>query len=422
MVSSARSAASGCGRGRSGRPFVIQRLPRIFSELLLESLQLEIGRLVPCGPIGLVLQQFVVEVQLGTGPAGSLEVAPRRVDAGGHPRITEAAAGLLEPRRERPTLALRQHDLISLHGELPFQHRHPFPVAVGKLSRHPDRLRIGDLRREGPTAFRIGQLPALDRKLTLGGLAGPAQVVQTDLPLQQRLPQRGRSLARCLWHGGSVDHPVEPVAETREESHGCAREMGVKVSRPNVIPPKPARQAPVGPRVSGTVILHGASLTGGPLRRALLLLVVLAGCAHPAGGGVTCGLAAVFGPLAILGEFSTPGQTLATPPAALPGKLPVRLVAGPALPAVVGRDHAKWLIGVIGAPPPKFRAGYGVLVEDTTLQALGIVVYEGEVVRGAPVIGSVILADSTVPLIGVSLLPSRVEDARCPIFPDSTLQ
>ncbi|MGH7533418.1 MAG: hypothetical protein ACREL4_09025, partial [Gemmatimonadales bacterium] len=90
--------------------------------------------------------------------------------------------------------------------------------------------------------------------------------------------------------------------------------------------------------------------------------------------------------------------------------------------ALVGRDQAKWDIGVIGTPPPKFRAGYGVLVEDTTLQALGVVVYEGEIIRGAPVIGSVILADSTVPLIGVSLLPSRVEDAHCPIFPDSTLK
>ncbi|HEU5357803.1 MAG TPA: hypothetical protein VFU45_01695 [Gemmatimonadales bacterium] len=158
------------------------------------------------------------------------------------------------------------------------------------------------------------------------------------------------------------------------------------------------------------------------MRRTLLLLVGLAGCGRPAGGSVTCGLAAMFGPLAILGEFSTPGQTLATPPGSLPGKLPVRLVAGPALPALVGRDHDRWVIGVIGAPPPKFRAGYGVLVQDTAYRALGVVVYEGEIVRGAPVIGSVVLADSTVPLIGISLLPAKVEDPHCPIFPDSTVR
>lgn len=176
------------------------------------------------------------------------------------------------------------------------------------------------------------------------------------------------------------------------------------------------------PNAPGDGYLPRSDTHGGSLRRALLLLVGLAGCGHPAGGGATCGLAAVFGPLAILGEFSTPGQTLAHPPTALPGRLPVRLVAGPALPALVGRDQARWIIGVTGAPPPKFHAGYGVLVEDTALRALGVVVYEGEIVRGAPVIGSVVLADSTVPLIGVSLVPSKVEDAHCPIFPDSTLR
>lgn len=176
------------------------------------------------------------------------------------------------------------------------------------------------------------------------------------------------------------------------------------------------------PKCPGDGYLARSHTHGGSLRRALLLLVGLAGCSHPAGGGMTCGLAALFGPLAILGEFSTAGQTLPTPPATLPARLTVRLVAGPVLPALVARDQAKWVIGVVGAPPPKFHAGYGVLVEDTARQALGVVVYEGEIVRGAPVIGSVVLADSTVPLIGVSLLRSNVEDAHCPIFPDPTLK
>lgn len=176
------------------------------------------------------------------------------------------------------------------------------------------------------------------------------------------------------------------------------------------------------PECPGDGYLARSHTHGGSLRRALLLLVGLAGCGHSPGGGMTCGLAALFGPLAVLGEFSTAGQTLPTPPTSLPARLPVRLVAGPVLPALVSQDQAKWVIGVVGAPPPKFHAGYGVLVEDTARQARGVVVYEGEIVRGAPVIGSVVLADSTVPLIGVSLLLSKVEDARCPIFPDSTVR
>lgn len=154
-----------------------------------------------------------------------------------------------------------------------------------------------------------------------------------------------------------------------------------------------------------------------------LALITLTACGRtPAGEGPACGMAAVFGPAMLLGEFATPGQTLGAPPDSLPPRLVARLVAGPALPAVVGRDRDRWTVGVDGRTPYAFSPGFGVLVEDTADRPLGVLVYEGEIVRGAPILGHVAVADTLVPLIGIALPPERFQDPRCPVFPPATLQ
>jgi hypothetical protein len=135
-----------------------------------------------------------------------------------------------------------------------------------------------------------------------------------------------------------------------------------------------------------------------------------------------CGLASLAGPTALLGQFSVPEQTLASPPRHLPERLVVRLVAGPAYPAIVGRSDSLWVIGVEGALPSNVKPGYGVLVLDRGGGALGTMLYEGTPVEGAPQIGSVSVGNATVPLIGIQLDPARIEDPRCPFFPDSVIQ
>jgi hypothetical protein len=47
--------------------------------------------------------------------------------------------------------------------------------------------------------------------------------------------------------------------------------------------------------------------------------------------------------------------------------------------------------------------------------------YEGTPVEGAPQIGTVTVGATTLPLIGIQVDPSRIEDPRCPFFPDSVL-
>jgi len=158
------------------------------------------------------------------------------------------------------------------------------------------------------------------------------------------------------------------------------------------------------------------------IRGLLPLLLAFAACDKPADrGNAACGLAALAGPTALLTQFSVPRQTLGVPPRSLPERLVARVVAGPALPAIVGRSDSQVVVGVDGTIPPATRPGYGVLVLDTSGKARGVMLYEGLPVEGAPQIGTVSAGDTTLPLIGIQLDPSRIEDPRCPFFPDSVL-
>jgi hypothetical protein len=156
----------------------------------------------------------------------------------------------------------------------------------------------------------------------------------------------------------------------------------------------------------------------------VLMCLLLAGCT-PSGDrprSAACGLAALAGPTALLGQFSIPDQTLGSPPRTLPERLVVRSVAGPAYPAIVGRADSLWIIGVEGGLPPNVKPGFGVLVLDPSEKARGVVLYEGTPVEGAPELGRVSVGDITVPLIGIQLDPAKIEDPRCPLFPDSVIQ
>jgi hypothetical protein len=150
-------------------------------------------------------------------------------------------------------------------------------------------------------------------------------------------------------------------------------------------------------------------------------VLLVAACERGGGGRAACGLAALAGPTALLTQFSVPNQTLSQAPRDLPERIVTRVVAGPAFPAVVGRSESLLLIGVEGHLPPGSKPGYGVLVLDQNEKARGVVVYEGLPVEGAPQIGKVAIESSTLPLIGIQLDPSRIEDTRCPLFPDSVL-
>lgn len=160
------------------------------------------------------------------------------------------------------------------------------------------------------------------------------------------------------------------------------------------------------------------------MRRSLPLLLLLAtACSPPRGdGGATCGIAAVAGPTLILSEFNTPGATLSRAPTTLPGQLVARFVAGPASHAIIGRRGDSLEVGVDGGIPKGMVPGFGVLLVSRTSQARGVLIYDGTPILNAPSLGAVTVGAFRVPLLGLMVDSGRVEDPRCPFFPDSLLQ
>jgi hypothetical protein len=90
---------------------------------------------------------------------------------------------------------------------------------------------------------------------------------------------------------------------------------------------------------------------------------------------------------------------------------------------VVGRADTLLVVGVEGNPPAGTKLGFGVLTVDDADQVMGVMLYEGNPISGAPRLGEVSVGGSSVPLIGVQVDPAAITDPSCPsLFPDSVLQ
>jgi hypothetical protein len=160
------------------------------------------------------------------------------------------------------------------------------------------------------------------------------------------------------------------------------------------------------------------------MKRALILipLALLAAC----GGGNragACGITAIAGATMLLQEFGVPEQTLSAPPSQLPPRVVARVAAGPAMEAVVGREQdGSLLIGVEGSLPSAIKPRFGVLIIDPSNHTRGVMLYESEPLKGAPVLGRVALDSLLLPLLGIQLDPGRFEEPACPLFPDSAVR
>ena len=145
------------------------------------------------------------------------------------------------------------------------------------------------------------------------------------------------------------------------------------------------------------------------------LLAACGGASSGRGGNPACGIAALAGPTALLEEFRTPQQTLSEPPV----RTVARIAAGPALRAIVGRSDTGVVVGVEGAVPSGIRPAFGVLVTEKSGDTRGVMLYEGQPVEAAPVLGLVSVGGATLPLLGIEVDMGRIEDPNCPLFPDS---
>jgi hypothetical protein len=81
------------------------------------------------------------------------------------------------------------------------------------------------------------------------------------------------------------------------------------------------------------------------------------------------------------------------------------------------------VIGVEGSPPEGVRLGFGVLVVDPQDRIMGMALYEGNPIPGAPRLGEVSIGGTSIPLIGVQVDPAKISDPNCPsLFPDSIIR
>lgn len=149
--------------------------------------------------------------------------------------------------------------------------------------------------------------------------------------------------------------------------------------------------------------------------------VLLLGCGF-AGSKTRCGISAVAGPSLLLEEFGKPGATLDSAPSAMPAILPVRVAAGDAQRALVGKTDSGWVIGVDGPLAQSNPPGFGVLLVDNVAGPQGVLLYGGPPIPGAPVLGTVNIGSENVPLIGLTTQTAAFQDGRCPLFPDSLRQ
>jgi hypothetical protein len=136
-------------------------------------------------------------------------------------------------------------------------------------------------------------------------------------------------------------------------------------------------------------------------------------------GSAGCGIDALTGPLAVKQSFAQGGMVTVIPDAA-PKSLPVRLVAGPAWRGTIDPDgKGRWQVTTHGSLPKEVHVGYGVVVFDGHYSAVGVLAFEGRSIRSATDLGTLVIGDSTVPLLGVRIDPAAIQNARCPLFPDS---
>lgn len=152
-------------------------------------------------------------------------------------------------------------------------------------------------------------------------------------------------------------------------------------------------------------------------RPLLPLAVLLVAACGERSGSAGCGISSLAGAVMILDQFSVPGQTLSEAPRNLPEVLSVRIAAGPVVRGLVGQADTTVVVGVDEPIPATPVPGFGVLIASLAGEPRGVILYEGTPIAGAPILGTVQVADRAIPLIGLRAEAQRIEDPRCPLFP-----
>ena len=153
------------------------------------------------------------------------------------------------------------------------------------------------------------------------------------------------------------------------------------------------------------------------------LCAALAACGTGRSGSPVCGLAFIAGPTMIYQQLSDPRMIITEAPRGLPAGLPARVGGQSAQGTVlVAYDRAHQLtLGYQGTNFPAPGAGYALLVVDDTSQRVeGVMIYDSNDPKAVQ-IGTVVgpAGSNTIPLYGVRVDWSGVNNPKCPLLGDS---
>jgi hypothetical protein len=131
----------------------------------------------------------------------------------------------------------------------------------------------------------------------------------------------------------------------------------------------------------------------------------------------TCGIALVVGPTLVQQQMLNLRALIVDAPAGLPAALPAR-VADRADPGgvLVEYEDGRLLLEFQGVGFPS-RPGYALLVvDDTSQQVEGVLIYDQDGPRDHPRIGTVRRGEVAIPLYGVLVDWGSVSNPRCPLL------
>jgi hypothetical protein len=151
-----------------------------------------------------------------------------------------------------------------------------------------------------------------------------------------------------------------------------------------------------------------------------MLVLYACGPSNPENSAL-CGFSSVAAATMIKSQMSNTAAALSAPPDQLPDPLPARVTGyGTGRSSRPPADTAG-ILRFQGNGFPK-APGFGLLLVDDSSEAVrGVLIYEVEAPPGYPLIGGISDGRLTLPLHGLRVRWSAVNDPRCPLFspPDS---
>ena len=149
-------------------------------------------------------------------------------------------------------------------------------------------------------------------------------------------------------------------------------------------------------------------------------LVAFSGCSRSGENSAFCGLTQLASATAVQDHMPAVYRYLRVPPVELRDTVKIRVVGYATSIAMAISSDSSVILNYEGAGYPELPGFALALVDDSSEVFRGVLVYDAEPPQNLPTIGYAMGRNGVaIPLAGLKVNWSEVNDARCPIFSDS---